>query len=121
MAVAPRVRWHGATDLLDQLPRLFVHADHRPAGIVGLTVKVQDILHGRNERRILLRRNAPAAAQMRLQRVFLSGLAYGRWRVEIWDTVSGKIVGIWLASADGGELALKVPKIETDFALKLSP
>src|SRR5260221_835601 len=60
--------------------RLFVKADLRSAGIVGLGIQVQDVLHGRHKVGIDVG-NAPLLMLPGLQGVFLSN----------WRTVSGEV------------------------------
>ena len=53
-------------------------------------------------------------------RLRLSGFADGTWRVELWDTVAGKVVSTGEAAAKGGTLTIDLPAIPTDLALKLA-
>jgi hypothetical protein len=53
-------------------------------------------------------------------RLRLSGFADGTWRMELWDTVAGKVVSTGEAAAKGGTLTIDLPAIPTDLALKLA-
>ncbi|KPK62688.1 MAG: hypothetical protein AMK73_05790, partial [Planctomycetes bacterium SM23_32] len=52
-------------------------------------------------------------------RVTLNGFADGRWGVEFWDTVAGQVTATAAAQASGGTLALELPAVATDLAVKL--
>ena len=66
---ASRGRWQGRTGIGQQLGGTLVEADHRPLGIVGLGVQVQDILHVGHEVGTHLG-DAPLLLLPRLERVF---------------------------------------------------
>jgi hypothetical protein len=52
-------------------------------------------------------------------RVTLGDVPDGRWRVELWDTVEGRLAAASEAAAEDGTLALDLPQVRTDVALKL--
>jgi len=56
----PRYRLEGLAHLADQLPRRFVHADHRMGWVMGAAVDIEHLLHGRHEFPAGLRRDDPA-------------------------------------------------------------
>ena len=51
--------------------------------------------------------------------VTLTGLADGKWTVEIWETWKGSLIGSQSVTAKKGQLQLRFPALKTDVALKL--
>ena len=60
------------SDLLQQLLRALVHTHHRPQGVLGTTIDLQNVLHAADKLGVVLRRDTPTLLQMRLDLVFLS-------------------------------------------------
>ena len=52
-------------------------------------------------------------------RVSVDGLADGRWRVEFWDTVSGRVTKADTVVVRGGQAEVTLPELQTDVAVKL--
>jgi hypothetical protein len=49
----------------------------------------------------------------------LGGLASGSWKVELWDTWKGEVIGTEKVNVGiDGNLKLNLPQIDTDIALK---
>lgn len=53
-------------------------------------------------------------------KVTLTGLDDGPWRVEWWDTLKGKRVGVSEATVSGGTLQLEPPAFQADLAARLN-
>jgi len=53
--------------------------------------------------------------------VLVSGLAAGKYRVEVWDTAKGTILAASDAQSTGGALTIPLPEFRTDCAIKVKP
>jgi hypothetical protein len=51
--------------------------------------------------------------------VLLNGFQAGQYRAELWDTYTGKVVGVRTVTARGGRLSVQLPAFEKDIALKI--
>ena len=63
----------------------------------------------------------PDARRVHDATVTLYGFNPGRYRVEYWDTIAGKVVGTQEVAADGNGLVLKPPTFAEDLAGKVRP
>ena len=70
--LAPGPRRKRGAGLLDQLLRGFVEADQRAHRIARALIDIQNLLHGRDESGVGVRRDNPLLFQMRFENVFLS-------------------------------------------------
>lgn len=51
--------------------------------------------------------------------IIVNDMENGKYRIEFWDTYTGKIAGEKISYADNGILKVKLPDIETDIACKI--
>lgn len=63
----------------------------------------------------------PVERRVKDATVSLQGLGDGDYRVEFWDTISGKIVGTQDVQVQNGSLAIKPPPFAADLAGKVRP
>jgi len=99
----------------------YVTNEQPPLRVLGMAADDRALLWAQNRAHTWFNvRDGKPMPAVEPTRVCLTGLADGRWHVELWDTVAGKVTGRSQATARGGELELALPRIETDLALKLS-
>ena len=88
-----RFSWHGrerCACFLYQLAGLFIHTHQRNVWVIRQTIEFQNVLHTRHELRVLLGRDAPVRAEVRLQFVFFSVLRTVSY--EILSTISRRTI-----------------------------
>lgn len=64
---------------------------------------------------------APEARRLRNIAVSIPDMQAGRYLVEYWDTIEGRVVTVHEATADGGALKLQLPEFAQDMAAKVRP
>lgn len=85
----------------------------------GLVSPSEAILFAYDETRIVRPELAGRPLLLAERPVKLHGMLGGTFRVEVWDTIQGKVVSEATASSDGGTLGFTLPKSDHPLAVKV--